>query len=289
MKQLRYILEAIVLYVFFGICFLLTAVPASNLGGFIGRTVGPRLAASRKARRNLDLALPGLPDAEKSRIITDMWDNLGRVIAEYPHLEKIARTRVTVINEGIITKTIDAGQGAVFIAAHQANWEIDMTTLHVRFSVVPSLTYRAPNNPMTDYLLEYARTLGGRIKAIPKARSSGRDLMNVMKNKEYLGILIDQKYHEGIAVDFFGYPAMTNPIAVVLCQKYNTPLIPVQNRRTGPAQFELTAYPPLRLFDDSGEPLPVADVLKEANAMIQDWIVLDPGQWLWLHRRWDLK
>jgi hypothetical protein len=71
MKQLRYILEAIVLYVFVGICFLLTAVPASNLGGFIGRTVGPRLAASRKARRNLDLALPGLPDAEKSRIITD--------------------------------------------------------------------------------------------------------------------------------------------------------------------------------------------------------------------------
>ncbi|MBK9561525.1 MAG: lipid A biosynthesis acyltransferase, partial [Micavibrio sp.] len=248
-----------------------------------------RLAASRKARRNLDLALPGLPDAEKSRIITDMWDNLGRVIAEYPHLEKIARTRVSVINEGIITKTIDAGQGAVFIAAHQANWEIDMTTLHVRFNVVPNLTYRAPNNPMTDYLLEYARTLGGRIKAIPKARSSGRDLMTVMKNKEYLGILIDQKYHEGIAVDFFGYPAMTNPIAVVLCQKYNTPLIPVQNRRTGPAQFELTAYPPMRLFDGSGEPLPVADVLKEANGMIQDWIVLDPGQWLWLHRRWDLK
>lgn len=289
MKQLRYILEAVVLYVFFGICFLLTPVPASNLGGFIGRTVGPRLAASRKARRNLDLALPGLPDAEKSRIITDMWDNLGRVIAEYAHLEKIARTRVTIINEGIITKTIDAGQGAVFIAAHQANWEIDMTTLHVHFNVVPNLTYRAPNNPMTDYLLEHARTLGGRIKAIPKARSSGRDLMNVMKNKEYLGILIDQKYHEGIAVDFFGYPAMTNPIAVVLCQKYNTPLIPVQNRRIGPAQFELTAYPPMRLFDDSGEPLHVADVLREANGMIQNWIVLDPGQWLWLHRRWDLK
>ncbi|MCE7886353.1 MAG: lipid A biosynthesis acyltransferase [Alphaproteobacteria bacterium PRO2] len=289
MKHLRYILEAVVLYVFFAVCFLLPPVAASNLGGFIGRMIGPRLAASRKARRNLDLALPGLPDAEKSRIIVNMWDNLGRVIAEYPHLEKIAGTRVKIVNEDIIKKTIDAGQGAVFIAAHQGNWEIDMTTLHVRFDVIPSLTYRAPNNPMADYLLEHARTLGGRIKAIPKARSSGRDLMNVMKNREYLGILIDQKYHEGIAVDFFGHPAMTNPIAVVLCQKYNAPLIPVQNRRTGPAQFELTAYKPMKIFDDNGEPLPVADVLAEANGLIQDWIVQDPGQWLWLHRRWDLK
>lgn len=289
MKQLRYILEAVVLYVFFAVCFVLTPVAASNLGGFIGRTVGPRLAASRKARRNLDLALPGLPDAEKSKIITQMWDNLGRVIAEYPHLEKIVKTRLTLVNEDIIRKTIDAGQGGVFIAAHQGNWEVDMATLFLHFNVVPSLTYRAPNNPMTDYLLEHARTLQGRIKAIPKARSSGRDLMTVMKNKEYLGILIDQKYHEGIAVDFFGYPAMTNPVAVMLCQKYNAPLIPVQNRRTGPAQFELTVYKPMKLFNDDGTPLNVADVLTEANGLIQNWIVQDPGQWLWLHRRWDLK
>ncbi|MGB4106974.1 MAG: lipid A biosynthesis acyltransferase [Alphaproteobacteria bacterium] len=289
MKRLRYLLEAIVLYSFYGLCSLLPPVTASNFGGFIGRTVGPRLAASRKAHRNLDAAIPGISAVEKQKIITQMWDNLGRVMAEYPHLEAIARTRVTIVNEEIIKKIVDAAQGAVFVAAHQGNWEVDMTTLHVRFNVIPSLTYRAPNNPMTDRLLERARTLGGRIKAIPKARSSGRDLMNVMRHKEYLGILIDQKYHEGIAVNFFGRPAMTNPVAVMLCQKYNTSLIPVQNRRTGPAQFEVTAYPPVALFGDNGEALPVETVLATINGMIEEWIRQEPGQWLWLHRRWDMQ
>lgn len=287
MKWLRYFLEAVVLYSFYGLCAVLPPVSASNLGGFIGRTVGPRLAASRKALRNLDAAMPHLSADEKKKIIAETWDNLGRVMAEYPHLEKIAKTRVTIKNEHIIKDAIDTAQGGVFIAAHQGNWEVDMTTLLVRFGVTPSLTYRAPNNPMADRLLEHARTLNGRIRAIPKARSSGRDLMNVMKNKEYLGILVDQKYNEGIAINFFGRPAMTNPIAVVLCQKYKTPLIPVQNRRTDPAQFELTAYPPLSLFDEGGEPLPVETVLAEINGMIEGWIRQEPGQWLWLHRRWD--
>lgn len=289
MKRLRYLLEAVVLYSFYGLCAVLPPITASNLGGFIGRVIGPRLAASRKALRNLDAAMPGLSADEKKKIIAQMWDNLGRVMAEYPHLESIAKTRVTIINEDIVKNTLAAAEGGVFVAVHQGNWEVDMAILLVRFGVKPSLTYRAPNNPMTDRLLEKARTLRGRIHAIPKARSSGRDLMNVMRSKEYLGILVDQKYNEGIAINFFGRPAMTNPVAVMLCQKYKTPLIPVQNRRTGPAQFELTVYPPLSLFDENGEPLPLETVLTIINGMIENWIRQEPGQWLWLHRRWDLK
>src|SRR5215469_4878717 len=61
---------------------------ASALGGFLARSVGPHLGASRRALRNLRAAIPEIGEAEGWRVIRGMWDNLGRVIAEYPHLGK---------------------------------------------------------------------------------------------------------------------------------------------------------------------------------------------------------
>src|SRR5215471_19816375 len=62
---------------------------ASAIGCALGRAIGPRLGISKRARRNLSRALPALADVEISRIIAGMWDNLGRVAAEYPHLREI--------------------------------------------------------------------------------------------------------------------------------------------------------------------------------------------------------
>ncbi len=287
MKQIRYFIEAVLLYAFFGFFKILPPATASNIGGWIGRTVGPRLAASHKALNNLASALPEKTEAEKKKIVADMWDNLGRVMAEYPHLEKIGKSRITVVNRHIVENAIKSAQGGVFFGAHQGNWEVNIPAMLMQYNIAAYLTYRAANNPMSDYLLEKARTLGGRITVIPKARSSAKDLMNALKDKHFLGILIDQKYNEGLGVDFFDRPAMTNPIAVALGQKYKCPLIPVQNRRTGPAQFEITLHEPLPLFTADGRPLPVEQVLQAATMMIESWIRQEPGQWLWLHRRWD--
>jgi len=62
---------------------------ASAIGGALGRAIGPRLDISRRARLNLSRVWPALTDVEISRIIAGMWDNLGRVAAEYPHLREI--------------------------------------------------------------------------------------------------------------------------------------------------------------------------------------------------------
>src|SRR5438128_2393640 len=62
---------------------------ASALGGMLARRIGPRLGVSNRARRNLRMALPALQPAEIERIVRDMWDNLGRVAAEYPQLRHL--------------------------------------------------------------------------------------------------------------------------------------------------------------------------------------------------------
>jgi lauroyl/myristoyl acyltransferase len=62
---------------------------ASALGGALARCIGPFLGVSKHARRNISRAFPELSETEIRRVVTGMWDNLGRVAAEYPHLRKI--------------------------------------------------------------------------------------------------------------------------------------------------------------------------------------------------------
>ena len=82
-------LEAWGAAVFFSVFGLLPLDCASALGGALGRCIGPFLGVSKRARLNLRRAYPDLPDGEIERIVVGMWDNLGRVAAEYPHLRKI--------------------------------------------------------------------------------------------------------------------------------------------------------------------------------------------------------
>lgn len=287
MKNVRYALEALILYCFYGVFWLLPLDTASALGGWIGRTIGPRLAASRKARRHLSKALPELSGSEQDKIIVEMWDNLGRVIAEYPHLEKIGRERTQIENLDLVEKYRAEGKPILFLATHLANWEVNATALYKQIDLPITVTYRAPNNPLSDKLLRRARTLNEKIGALPKARESGRHLVNIIKNKSYLGIMIDQKYNEGIAAPFFGIPAKTNPIFVTLAQKYKCPTLCGQCIRTKGANFKMILSEPLSFFDDNGAPRPAESVIADAHKMQEKWFAENPGQWMWLHRRWD--
>ena len=260
---------------------------ASALGGWIGRTLGMRLGVTKRAYRHLEIVFPGMDIAQKRVIVTAMWDNLGRVIGEYPHLETIGKTRIHVTDETIPRQIIAQGQGGVFISAHIGNWETHVPAMLARYGVAACLTYRGLNNKYADKILRDYRTLHGKIKAFPKTRESGKHLINEVKNKSYLAILIDQKYNEGVAVPFFGRMAMTTPIFVQLCQKYKCPLVMVRCKRLKGANFELTPYAPLKLFDENGKNLSTEAVIAQAHAILEDWIRDTPEQWLWLHRRWD--
>ena len=69
-KYVRYPIEAGLAWLSFGFFRLMPATMASALGGWLGRTIGPRVGVSRRAMRNIDLAMPGTPEDEKARIIS---------------------------------------------------------------------------------------------------------------------------------------------------------------------------------------------------------------------------
>ena len=85
-RRARYLTEYALMRFAFAVFQALSLDRASALGGWIGRTLGPRLKITDRARENLTRAFPDMTDAARADLIVAMWDHLGRVFAEYPHL-----------------------------------------------------------------------------------------------------------------------------------------------------------------------------------------------------------
>lgn len=284
MKKIRYLIEALFLWLLLNFFKLLTPDAASNMGGWIGRTVGPRLAASRKAKANLTKAFPEKTDGQCNDIIKGMWDNLGRVMAEYPHLKAITMRHLEIVGMEHLEKIGKNGR-CVLISSHLANWEIPAFFFNARIEWPAAALYREPNNPYTAALLNSCRLMDKDSPLyVPKSSKGARQMVKILQDGGKIGILIDQKYNKGLAVPFFGRPAMTSEAFAQLAEKYDCPILPVVVERIKGCQFRITFEPPLEQASND-----VYETVCRANALLERWIRKNPSQWLWLHRRWDSK
>jgi len=259
---------------------------ASRLGGLIGRTVGPHLGLSRRARANINRAMPANDEAENRRILRGMWDNLGRAVAEYPHLDWICAAesgRVEIVNEGAVTELLTDGKPGIVFGGHFGNWEVGPSTIHRLMG--PSLVsvYRGANNPLVDRLLRHWQRSR---RAVAKGAEGGRDLLRHLNRGGHVAMLVDQKLNDGIAVPFFGRDAMTAPAIARLGLRFGCPVVPIRTERLRDARFRFTVLSRLEIADTGDAAADVLTVMTRVNAMIESWIRARPEQWLWLHRRW---
>ena len=281
-KRIRYLVEGIFLWLIMAIFKALPPEKASNLGGVIGRVIGKRLAASRKARKNLKIAFPELSDDEIDNIIIGMWDNLGRVMAEYPHLEYLSLNNTEIHGKELL----DKNKARIIIGLHMANWEIPPISFLTQCGFEIDAVYRAPNNPIADKMLMKARSLNGKIVSHPKSKKGTRSLVRRLSSGKSAGILIDQKYNEGLEVNFFGKPAMTSPAAIQLAQKFGISLIYGKIKRINGTKFTIELKEYKNLYDKDMNPRNPSVILSEIHSEFEKWIKESPEQWLWLHRRW---
>ena len=265
-------------------------VAASNIGGAVARAIGPLLPVSRVADANLRLAMPELDRAARRRIIAGVWDNLGRTAAEFPHVPALRRTEAGVgweiVGEDIIRGLAARGGPMILVSGHFGNWEV-LPLAAAAFGVRMSSFYRPASNPLVDQIiLDLRRAVVGDIPNFAKGAAGARAAMVHLRHGGPLGILVDQKLNDGIAVPFFGHMAMTAPAAAAMALRFGCPLIAARVERLAPARFRITVEPPLPLPDTGDRQADIAALTTSVNAVLERWIRARPDHWLWLHRRW---
>ena len=282
-----YRIEAWIATLAFGGFGLLPVDRASALGGAIARSIGPRLGVSKRARLNIRAALPDLSQPEIETIIHGMWDNLGRVAAEYPHLRRIKvfepGGRVETRGLEHLDQALAARRRVVLFSGHLGNWEI-AALAGGQYGLDIAQIYRAANNPLVDRLIRWLR--GDQGELIPKGAVASRRAAAALRRGGHLSLLVDQKLNDGVAVPFFGRPAMTAPALALFALHYDCDVLPVRVERTEGAQFRLTVYPKLPLPTSGRRDADVLTLMTAVNQTLERWIRERPEQWFWLHRRW---
>jgi Kdo2-lipid IVA lauroyltransferase/acyltransferase len=216
-----------------------------------------------------------------------MWDNLGRVAAEYPHLRKIRvfepSGRVETHGFEHMDHTVAAGRRMIIFSGHLANWEIGMLAA-VQYGSPVAQIYRAANNPLVDRMIRRFRGTGGEL--IPKGPVAARRAIAVLRSGAHLTLLADQKMNDGIPVPFFGRAAMTAPALAALALRFDCDLLPARVERLAGANFRLTVFPPLPLPKSGDLHADIAALMAAVNRTLEEWIRDRPEEWFWLHRRW---
>lgn len=286
-RNVRWPAETVGFHLWIGLCAALPVETASNFGGWLARTFGPRMKVTARAYRHLRIVFPEKSREELERIVRAMWDNLGRTVAEYAHLRTItdpASGRVELLGEENVRPTFDGKVPGIAFSAHLANWEV-MHIMGARLAKESTTIVRHTNNPMVQGLLDRCRNARGGRRAY-KGTEGARAAVATLRRNGLVALLIDQRMSDGIPVPFFGLEAMTPSAPAQLALRMKAALYPVRLERLGPARFRLTLFPALELPTAGSDSENVAAIMTRANALLAEWIRARPQEWLWLHRRW---
>lgn len=243
-KKIRYILEGIAVklgILFFGSLSLKTS---SDLASSIARFIGKKISVQNLAYRNLGKALPNLSEEEKQKILDDMWDNLGRIVGEFPHVTRISGSKIDTlieISEETIANLESLKNGGIIVSGHIGNWEIGPKFL-MQHGIDVATVYRPLNNPYVEKMTASMR----KVEMIEKNTSHGnRRILEIVKKGGVVIILADQKVSEGEPVKFFHDDAITTTSIARMALRYNVPVAPARIIRLGKqtkfrAEFEKT-------------------------------------------------
>ncbi len=290
---LAFRLEAALVRAVFALMTRLGPARASNLGGLIARMIGPRLPVSRVAKINLRMAMPELDTKTHRRIVRECWENFGRTLAEMPHVPDLRRTasgpgwEIDAASEAEAQALAARGGPLILFSGHIGNWEM-LSAAAAHYGIYLSSAYRAPDNPLVSEMMTELRhrIVGAEIAMFPKGARGARGALAHLARGGALGLLMDQKMNDGIAVELFGRPAMTAPALAAFALRFRCPALGAFARRIGPSRFRITCGKPLPLPETGDRQADIATLTRTMNAELERFIRAWPEGWLWLHRRW---
>jgi KDO2-lipid IV(A) lauroyltransferase len=262
--------------------------------GALTRRLGPLLPEQRIGRANLIAAFPEKSPDEIEMILAGVWENLGRVGAEFAHLDKVwdydpdhpERSRIEIAPRAI--ELFDQlrldGKPALIFASHLGNWELPAVAA-VAHGLDTAVLFRRPNIASADRVVQELRAvkMGTLVAA---GGTAPFKLAQALQDGKHVAMLIDQHFSNGVDVTFFGRKAKANPLLARLLRQIECPIHGARIVRLPGNRFraELTEeVPPVR---DADGRIDIQGTMQAVTSVIEGWVREYPEQWLWLHRRW---
>ena len=285
MKIVKYFLEFFFIVILFIIFKILGFKLASNIGGYIGKKIGPLFRSKQTILTNIKNALPSANKADLELIIQSMWENYGRILAEYVFLKDFRKEKLNdyleIEGKEHLNKVRDSNEQVVFVSGHFNNFEL-MAMQIEKSGINLAAIYRPLNNIFLNGIMEKIRTKYICKNQIKKGRSGTRELLKSFNNKNSIALMIDQRVSEGEKSNFFGQDAFTTTIPAQLVKKFGCKIVPIHIERYNDFYFKMKVEEPINYNKDST----IDEITLSLNKLLEKMILKNPSQWIWSHNRW---
>src|SRR6516225_2696690 len=269
-------------------------IKTANLFSRIARAIGPMTREQKIGRANLTAAFLEKSPAEIEAILAGVWDNLGRLGAEFAHLDHIwkydpahpedSRIEIGARTDELFTQLRLDGKPALIFASHLANWELPALAA-VAHGLDTAILYRRPNIASADRIIQEMRQVNmGTL--IPAGRDAPLRLAQALKDGKHVAMLIDQYLTGGVEVTFFGRKTRANPMLARLLRQVECPIHGVRIIRLPGHRFRAELSEEVKPVRDAAGQIDIKGTMQAVTSVIEGWIREYPDQWLWLHRRW---
>jgi len=283
MKKIAYFFEFILIKILFILFLLIGYRLSSNLGFFIGRTIGPIFRSKKKIIQNLEKA--NIQHPNLSKIASNVLGNYGRIFAEYNYLKKFRNDELKkyISIDGLehLENLKKQNKKAVFISGHFNNFELMAMEIE-KAGINLATIYRPLNNIFLNKTMEKIRKENICKNQIKKGRAGSREIIKNLIGGKSIALMIDQRVREGEKVKFFNNLATTTTIPAQLVKKYNCELVPIYIERKNSNYFKIYISKPIKVSKTKS----ITEITEFLNQVLEKMILKNVDQWIWTHNRW---
>jgi Kdo2-lipid IVA lauroyltransferase/acyltransferase len=179
-------------------------------------------------------------------------------------------------------------RGLIMITGHYGNWEVLGYLLGSLGFPTLSVARPLDNIYVNRWLLGVRERMGQRI--VDK-KGATETVTKTLQAHGTVCFIADQNAGpKGLFVDFFNRKASTYKSIALLAMQYNVPVvIGYARRRSTYFEFEIGTQDIIYPHDWADHVNPMLYITQRYTKAIEDFVRIDPGQYLWIHRRWKTR
>ena len=285
MKIVKYFFQFLFFIIFFFLFKILGFKISSAIGGKLFEIIGPIFRSKKLIDTNIKKAVPNINSEDLKKTIRLMWNNYGRIFAEYVFIKSFRNgklnSRISIEGQDILEEIKKLNQQVVFISGHFSNFELMAMHLE-KVGIKLTAIYRPLNNIFLNIIMENIRKKYICKNQIKKGIGGMKKIIHLKRQNYSTALMIDQRVSEGIRSNFFNNLALTTTIPAQLVKKFKIPVVPIFIERVNNLNFKITVSKPINFTDSDS----IEKITDDLNKVLETMILHKPEQWIWSHNRW---
>jgi len=262
-----------------------------NFSLFLGRRLGDLIYLFDRRHRAVAQAnirktvANNLDCVSSARIARKSYQAFAQNLIEISILPRINKRYlekyVQIENKNYTQEAFNRGKGVIFLIVHEGNWELS-NIICANLDIPFVLFVRDQGFPRLNALLNHYRLKQG-AKIIHK-NAGVRQLIEVLKNNQSIGMTTDQGGRNGQLVNFFGRQASMSTGAIKLALKHDCAIIPIfYTRVKGP--YTKVILDQVFTVTHSGNPQDdLRQNLQRLISIYEKYLRQYPHEYLWTYK-----